>query len=319
MPGDELFADFISASECKPGDIDVNTLLNCVIVYRDNMPVGRSCLYVNSDLHHDGMPVLVFGNFDCINDTAVSSALFGYIEQVAKDKNLQFMIGPMNGSTWNDYRLPITGERSTFTGDLDQPLYYSALLSNAGYTMMHRYYSSVAPIHITEAPCEDTIPVLASEGVTIRGIDVDNYTEELKKIYELCATAFAQNVLFSPIDEATFVNRYLPFRNIITSDLVLLAEQDSEIIAVFFAYPDVQALPEKRVVIKTMARNPHKKVKDLVSTMIKILHKNAVNLKYNEMVHAFMHEENRSRELSLQYEGMVIREYALFIKEVAIE
>mgnify|MGYP003882536643 FL=1 len=316
MPYDALFTDYEKASAQPLSEIDTPSLVTCVVAYKDDVPSGRLCIYQNTHLRYREAPVLLFGNYDCTDDIAVSNALLAYVEAVAREKNIPFVVGPVSGNTWNSYRQPVKGAKAVFTGDLQQPLIYKNLIEHAGYAVMHSYYSAIADIAFAELPDEEALKKLESSGITIRGIDVTNYEEELKKIYKLCEVAFPGNVLFSHISEDEFLQKYLPFKSIITSDFVLLAEQDDEIIAVFFAYPDLLALPQKRLVIKTMARHPQRKVKDLVSTMIKILYSNAAEKGYDKIVHAFMHEDNRSRELSQQYEGDVVREYVVYIKRV---
>lgn len=313
----------VTIKTCSPTDegflhagntiVDNHYLVKCIVAYRAGQPAGRLCLYSNPYITHEGEPVLLFGNFDCDNDAEIGESMFGFVEDEVRKMRTSYIAGPINGNTWNDYRLPVKGEQPAFMGDLNQPLYYKDLLLNNGFKVWHNYFSAVAPIEPYMLPDAHVLQQLNSQGVIVRGIYTNELDAELKKTYALCAAAFKDNVLFSPTDEQNFVNRYKQYAPIMSSDYVLLAEYEGRVIGLAFAYPD-QGATDKRLIIKTLARHPQYRVKGLVDTMIRILHRNAAAKEFTHMVHAFMHEDNKSLVLSQQYKGTVIREYAVFIK-----
>lgn len=316
---DALFEDFMSAAEHPYGYIDTPNLVTCVIAYRDAVPSGRLCIYYNPHLVHEKQPVLLFGNFDCVADNEVCKYMLDYVEKTAVKMKITNVVGPVNGSTWNEYRLPVSGKKAAFTGDLQQPLYYTELLRACGYSAMHKYTSAISGTKIDIRPGKNTPESLKESGVSIRGIDKAEYAGELEQIYDVCVASFMDNVLFSPIDKTTFINKYLQYEKLVDKNFCLVAEQEGKVIAFVFAYPDLQSLPEKRLVIKTLARHPGHRVQNLIHSMIQVLYKNAEDNGYSEIIHAFMHLDNKSLVLSQLYGGKVIREYAVFIKQVTHE
>lgn len=315
----------ITIKTCSPGDkdflyagntvIDHHYLVKCVVAHKEQQPCGRLCVYNNPYNTHDGEDVLLFGNFDCNNDVEIARTMIDFVAEEARKMDIEYIAGPINGNTWNDYRLPVKGEQPAFMGDLNQPSYYKDSLLQNGFKVWHNYFSAVAPIEPSMLPDEQVLQQLKDEGVQVRGINTDDLDTELKKIYTLCAAAFKDNILFSPVDEQTFVSKYKQYALLMSSDYVLLAEHEGRVIGLTFAYPD-NSLENKRVIIKTLARHPQYRVKGLVDTLIRILYRNAAANGCTHMVHAFMHEDNKSLVLSKQYKGTVIREYAVFIKSI---
>lgn len=289
-------------------DSTVPYFASVLTAYKDGIACGSVSLYDNPYIEHNGQDVLLFGNVVTAQEEGLAM-LISKAEEVARQQGKQYIIGPVNGSTWNDYRLPLTEAKALFSGDLAEPLFYAASLQENGYEILHRYFSAVSGI--TE---KEYAGIEQLEGITIRGINTDDLTTDLQKLYPLCADAFSENVLFSPIDEATFVKKYLQYATLLNNDFVLVAEQDSNIIAFVFAYPDM--MDSKRLVMKTIARHPQHRVPGLIDNMIKIVLSNAAEKGYTEIVHAFMHEANRSVMISERYNGSIIREYALFIKSI---
>lgn len=289
-------------------DSTVPYLVSVLTAYSDGVACGSVLLYNNPHMKHNGQDALLFGNIEATDEEELAK-LMHKAEQIAQQQGKRYIIGPVNGSTWNDYRLPLTEAKALFSGDLTQPLFYAASLQENGYEILHRYFSAVSGI--TE---KEYTGILLPEGITIRGINTDDLTTDLQKLYPLCADAFSENVLFSLIDEATFVKKYLQYATLLNNDFVLVAEQDSNIIAFVFAYPDM--MDSKRLVMKTIARHPQHRVPGLIDNMIKIVLRNAAEKGYTEIVHAFMHEANRSVMISERYNGSIIREYGLFIKSI---
>lgn len=315
-PGGEAFNHFVEIRkrvyEMQPvpeETINYKYLAECVIAYIEDIPSGRLCIYKNEALRHNDKPVLFFGNFETINDHEVCAALMDFVSEYARAAGIDVIIGPVNGSTWEDYRLPLSGEHSMFYGDLVQPLYYKDLLQTAGLEIAHRYFTMISDTNGLMFPSGDIQAQLKDGGVIIRTVDINNYVTEIRKLYPLCIAAFRDNALYSDITEDDFLEKYLPLYGRIHKDFFLVAEQDSQIIAFLFAYPHA-----KQLIIKTMARHPAHKARGLVDTMVRTLYKNASLTGFNQVIHAFMHEDNRSYLRSHFYGASPLREYGLFIK-----
>jgi GNAT superfamily N-acetyltransferase len=231
-------------------------------------------------------------------------------------------IGPMDGNTWWAYRLVIErGSEPPFFLEPDTPDAWVSHFTGAGFETLATYSSALARDLSQRDPRLDALATrLAARHIVIRPLDLSRADDDLRRIYELSLDAFKDNFLYTPIDEAEFMEqnrRLLPF---VRPELVLLAEHHTELIAFLFAVPDI--LQQKRgqtpdtIIIKTVAVRPGLAQAGLGSLLVAEVQQRAAALGYTRAVHALMHEQNVSRNISRRY-AETIRRYALFAKRLA--
>ncbi|RYE25959.1 MAG: hypothetical protein EOP51_02320 [Sphingobacteriales bacterium] len=297
----------------QPKPINTQHLQYCLVVLVDGSPLGRLAVYHNPYLTHEHQPLLLIGNFECIDDTAVAKVLMD--EVLRESHGYGYVLATMNGSSWDDYRLPVNDCTSPFFTDLLQPAYYSKLFEAMGFDRIHTYYSraSANTFHTADQQLIDT---LAAEGIRIRGIDLDNYEADLKQLHKLSTVAFAGNTFYSPIDEVDFIRRYLPLKPYLDPNLVLIAQQGNEPVAFTLALHDAYQPKNERIVVKTLAKHPACTAKGLIDAMIQLSCSYAYANGCRQLVHAFIHGDNKSLLISQKYNGEVLREYALYIKPI---
>src|SRR5687768_16335249 len=129
FPGDEAYEDFDllpsliygTSVAVKKQHIPVAHLLRCVIVYGNGEPAARVALYDNYGIMHNDLPVLIAGAFESINDLPVARYLFETCNHLALLHNKNYIIGPMNGSTWEDYRLNMGTAQQPFFSETIYP------------------------------------------------------------------------------------------------------------------------------------------------------------------------------------------------------
>jgi hypothetical protein len=263
-------------------------------------------LYDNPHVSFKGLPTLLFGQLQLpANNQEAVTLLFGQAEAEAKSGSKRVLLGPMNGSSWQSYRLPLDGDRPAFYGDLTMPAYWATGLQQAGFRIAESYHTSIATL--TERQVE--IPA----GVTIQPISEASILQDLPGLHGLCMEAFAGAPCFSPLDEGDFVSQYSKAAPMLAAGLSYTARRDGQIIAFVFAYPDKE---HNAIVIKTIARHPTVWVPVLMQTLLNIVCNNAFQQGYKHAIHAFMHDQNRSVEHSSRFGGKLLRRYALFAKTV---
>jgi GNAT superfamily N-acetyltransferase len=320
LPGDADFKDFnaILPQLYLKGDISQKQnlperlLVRCIIAYKDNLPAARIAIYDNPQLIFNDCPILLAGAFESIDDLAVVQALFSEVETMALQMEKKYIVGPMNGSTWEEYRIQIAGSEDLFFTEIPSLPYYHLLWERVGFSVLHKYYSSVATIHKINSVGE-----LPSH-IRVRNISLENFSYDLKAICDLTNKAFTDNPFFTVVPENEFLQKYLPLKRYIKEAFVLLAKDihTQQLLAYIFALPDVYDKSNETLIIKTIAKHPSEQTKGLITVMLEELHKRAFEKGYRKMIHAFMHETNSSRKLSNRFEGNVFREYALLIKQV---
>ena len=228
-------------------------------------------------------------------------------------------VGPMDGNTWRRYRfISERGTEPTFFLEPDNPDAWREQFERAGFRVMATYTSAVTSDLTQENPRLDTTAAkLDSEGVLIRAFDTANGDVELKRLFKLSLESFQSNYLYSPIEEAEFLDqnrRVLPF---VVPDLVLMAERDSQLVGFAFAIPDV-AQRQRRdkidtLIIKTVAVSPGMASHGLGGLLVGLVQRKARELGFRRAIHALMHEQNVSQHISRRYAHR-IRRYALYVR-----
>ncbi len=231
-------------------------------------------------------------------------------------------IGPMDGSTHRRYRLLTErGSEPPFFLEPDNPDDWPAHFINNGFTVLERYVSALQVGLDHDDPRASAIAErLAMEGVTIRHLDVERFADELRGIYNLVAGGFRQNVLYSPISEAEFLEQYGALRPFVRPELVVVAEHAEQPIGFMLTVPDwLQARRREQtntVIVKTLAVHPEYAGRGLATLLAARCQVVARDLGFSRAIHALMHERNTSRTISQHFAGRVIRRYALFARQL---
>ena len=316
FPKEIYSADIINSN---PEEIiDEEILLSCYVLIQNDKVCARAAVYNNPFLFYDNKKALCIGNYESINNENISLELFAYIFSDVKKSNTDFLIGPMNGSTWNNYRFSVHHNHSNFFLEPYHHLYYNEQFLQAGFRVIAKYFSSIDTSLNYDAP---NVVMLENQftnaGVTFRNIVLSNYNNELEKLYEFNAIAFKKNFLYTPLSKEKFIKKYSEAKNIIDSDFVILAEDEKQnLIGYFFCVNDLLSTKHKSLIIKTIARHPDKKWKGLGHVIGNMIYRQAVIKHYTSVVHAFMNEEGTSTTISNFFYGELYKNYVLYGKEI---
>ena len=105
------------------------------LAYRDGKPVGRiSGILQKASNEKWGQKRVRFTRFDCLDDGEAAAALFSAVEEWARSKGMEEVVGPLGFSDLEREGLLIEGfdELSTFEEQYNFP-YYQALIEELGY------------------------------------------------------------------------------------------------------------------------------------------------------------------------------------------
>lgn len=239
-----------------------------------------------------------------------------------KEQGCTMAIAPMNGNTWRQYRL--LSERGTeppFFLEPDNPDDWGDRFTNAGFTPLTHYSSALTTDLTRQDPrIEKVAQRMADLGIKIRSLNMQQFEDELHRIYQVSIVSFRNNFLYTSIAETEFIAQYSKVRPYIQPKLVLMAEHENQLIGFLFAVPDL--LQVKRgeslntIVIKTVAILPGRMYAGLGNLLVAQCQAIASQLGYQRAIHALMHESNNSRNLSNRY-AQTIRRYTLFSQELS--
>jgi len=226
-------------------------------------------------------------------------------------------VGPMDGNTWRRYRLVVDrGTEPPFfmepTNPEDWPSHYEA----AGFTPIAHYFSALnTNLSVRDERMGEVAERLDKVGVRLRTLDLGRFEQELKRIYWVAEISFAKAFLYTRLPESVFAAQYQRIRQFVRPELVLLAEHEDGLVGFAFNIPDVLELGSggrpRTAIIKTLAVLPDRTYAGLGSLLTDRSHAAAAALGYTRMIHALMHESNRSRQISA-HTGQPMRRYALF-------
>jgi len=283
------------------------------LVMQNGKSVARAAAMINDDIRHNDLKTGLIGYYEAFEDTAAVEILFKEIEKYFKSQNCQYIIGPMNGSTWNKYRVTIPDSHPPFFLDnYNKPWYPDQFTAN-GFETIAKYYSS------KQQPAESKRiqkfkDRFSKKGIRIRPIQ--DFRKDLMQIYEMSRIGFSNNYLYTPINAEQFLQMYTPIEKYIDPNYVLLAEDpDGRVVGFVFAVPNIFSQNTKSLIIKTLAVLPETSQRGLGSLLVEMLHDQAIKDGYQEVVHALMYEQNRSTNI-LSGKEEHFRNYHLYGKQI---
>lgn len=327
-PGQKEFQEFLDLpKEIYPegsqrfqsgNDPVVINLEACYLIRKDNKNVARFALYINPKLEYEGMKTITFGSFECIENEQIALQVIGLIEKRAKELGFDFLLGPMEGSTWNNYRFSDHNRLPNFLMEPYHHDYYSSWFKNYGFEIIAEYYSNRdTELKVVSEDLVKAEKHFNSLGIHFRTFDLENAEEELKKIARFCNLAFQNNFLFTPIKEEDFANKYLKFLKYFDPELILIAERENkEVVALIFNIQDHNNKEQKSLIIKSLARLKDKDLKGIGAFIVYKTYEKAIEKGFESVIHAMMIKENSSVDLSEKYHGEDYKSYSLFGKKL---
>lgn len=289
-----------------------------VMTLRDGMVVARASLWWTRIPPLPGKRAGILGHFAALDAAGAGEVLAAACDELRRH-GCDIAIGPMDGNTWRRYRLLTDrGTEPTFFLEPDNPNEWPGFFEQAGFSPLAMYFSALnRDLSVVDQRMPDRLKRLENAGVKLRQLDRSRFTAELRRIYAVSRESFQSNFLYTPVDEIEFLAQYEPIKAHIVPELVLLAEQADTGAPVGFAFaiPDLaqarRRLPVDTIVLKTLAVLPSHASVGLGGGLMSACQQAARTLGYRRVIHALMHENNRSLELSRRY-AQPFRRYTLY-------
>ena len=196
-------------------------------------------------------PVAYFGYWETEDDQEVNRALFADLEEWARAKGAKAVYGPVNFSTYQDYRLRLTFENQggPFLAEPYNPSRYNGLLEELGYSITMEWESQIlTPAQVDF--CCDTMRPMVQQMLKGAGIRVEAFTPELwlnniENFYELINIIWADNFGYFKTDLETFKMVFgssLAGKMCRNSSVAFFKEETNQLIGYFVTYPDYAPL-----------------------------------------------------------------------------
>ena len=191
-----------------------------------------------------------FGFFDVVDDYEVAKTLLDKAADWLRAEGLDKMIGPENFSTNETAGLLIEG--------FDEPpvimmtynyQYYHDLLERYGctkYIDLNAYdiRETTLPQHVIDA-ADKLEERLKARGITVRSLNMKNYTEEMINFMPVYNEGWVENTGFVPmtLDEVKQIGKDL--KPVVNPHYVYFAEKEGKVIGACIAVPDVNQIQKK--------------------------------------------------------------------------
>jgi len=213
------------------------------VAHRDGRDVGRIAGILDHNHNRtSGDNAGFFGFFECIEDRAVSRALFGTVADWARQKGLRRLLGPMNPTTNDECGLLIEGlgQRPVLMMTYN-PAYYIGLVEAEGFRKARDLLAY--HVDVAQAPL-DRLDRLAERtrkrypNLTFRPVRHRTLTGDLAKIKEVYNTAWLDNWGFVPMTDAEIDFMATRLKPMLVEGLVWLVESPTEPVGFMLAVPD---------------------------------------------------------------------------------
>ena len=252
--------------------------------------------------------------------------IFNEIFENLKNDDIEIIIGPLNGTTWNTYRyVTDRGNHPPFLMEPFNEEYYVELFEKIDFKPLTYYISTIMenmnPVqrgHLSKK-IEKLKKFDYYKDITVKSAENKDLITMLNKIYDLTIEAFKNNFLYSELDREIFLKMYMSYEDKIVKKFFKMLYLKDELIGYVFGIPDYAELQYKEkvetMILKTIAISPKYNGKGMGYILIDELVKEAEHSGYKNVIYALMNEKNISKNIGSLL-GDELRRYALFIKEL---
>jgi GNAT superfamily N-acetyltransferase len=263
----------------------------------------------------------LIGHYSAANDSAAQMLLAASCDRLRR-AGCMCAVGPMDGSTWRRYRFVTdAGTEPAFFLEPQNPPEWPQQFVLSGFSPLASYFSSLnADLSRPDPRLTEAENRLRSSGLVLRSSRAAETPDVLRRMYRVACIAFQNSFLYTELPLDDFLRQYERLLPLMRPELLLLAEQETELVGFVFAIPDVlrQAAdtPTDTFIVKTVATLPRSESRGLGTLLVGQVQQIGRELGFQRCIGALMHERNAPvRNISDTY-GKPIRRYTLFAKDL---
>jgi GNAT superfamily N-acetyltransferase len=284
-------------------------------------PAAECSLWWSETPPFEHQRIGLIGHYTAANPAAAQMLLTAACNRL-RSQGCTWAVGPMDGSTWRSYRF-VTGvgsEPPFFLEPQNSPE-WPLQFGLAGFLPIANYFSALNPDLSKRDPrLRETETRMRSLDVVLRSSLAREAADYLRRIYRVASIAFRNNFLYTQLPEYDFLRQYEKLLHVLRPELLMVAEQQTEVVGFLFAVPDL--LSEMRgtradtFIIKTVAILPRRELSGLGTLFVERAQQIGRELGFGRCIGALMHERNTLvRNISAAY-GKPMRRYTLFAKDL---
>lgn len=307
----------------------------------------RIAVFYNPTHLIEGEKAVFFGYWETINDLKLNKTAFEWVEKWAKKQGATIIYGPINFSTFNNYRLRTDdslGKDVPFIGEPYHPTYYPELLSTLGFEKKYNYYSQVANGNLIKHIQKQSKPkiqkLFENSPYTITHLTKEIWYNHQEEFYHLIENTFSKNFAYTSISFQDFQHSFVPSvaKRLHPNYSSVVFNEENQIIGFFITYPHFYPLCTQNldtpVLTKYISYDTHYQQLETQNLLLKTtgVHKDyqgkgIFNLMGSFVLYHFdtheaniiattIREDNHSFNFVKDFD-VKLREYALYFKKLS--
>lgn len=271
--------------------------------------------YPTVDEKNDFYKVGVVGDFECKEQVSEedSKILFNKIEQELKKLGCKKIIGPMNGNTWQNYRLTTYyGDRPAFMLEPYTPEYFIEHWLSAGFSAEEEYSSYITE---TNTWYDKRIEKLSNKFSNLLFRKIEE--KDLEPIFDLSLKSFIKNPYYINIDKQTYLEKYGKMMVLLKPNVSWVVYDGESLVGYIFAILNGKGMYKENdsIILKTAAINDDRKYAGLGVYLLSKLVEESKESNVNYVIHALMHDRNPVQNI-IKNTSEKIRAYTLYKKDI---
>ena len=267
---------------------------------------ARVAAIINPRLVENGAPVGLLGFFESDDDESAAKEVLGDAVRWLRGEGVAVVRGPMNYSTWNDYRFVVARtEGGTFRGEPEHPDYYQRLWEAAGARVVSRYASHWIDMPAALARWAPKLARAREAGLTVRRASA----ADAPAIFALALAGFRDAYMYSPIEPDEFASIYGADRA--SDGLTYLVLDGGRPIG--FMHSFLADLPRGRVgIAKTIAVAPDARDRGAYHLLFASALEGFQAAGVGDAIAALFHLDGTPAQMGWAQPGTLFKQYALY-------
>jgi GNAT superfamily N-acetyltransferase len=307
---------------------------------QDGEIVGRIGAFIDDLLPEENVGNIGF--FEAIEDEAVARSLFGASEKWLASKGMKTARGPLSPTLHEIVGILIEGEPGMPTIMMAyNPPYYQQLFETCGWEKGRDFVAYwIDPLTCDLSFGLGRIEELKKKGYQFRSVSKRNFEQDARRYIEHhneCYLA-SNHYAFAPFSEREGQHAAKGFKDVMDSDLTVVAEKDSSFAGAVFALPDANSALRKlngrmgpvrllrfmlalrridTVRVMDAVVSPHARGEKMAIAMIARVIERARQKGFQNVEASWVVEGNEpSHRTALHFGGRVARRYRVYEKTI---
>lgn len=242
---DQRLSEILRRLDLNRNPFFKHAYLHPLVAYRESQPVGGLVAFMDDKVSRRMKePIMGLGYIRGIEDEGVFQGLVEHALKWGKSRGAQKVIGPLNLNVFDAVGLQVSGfDQPAFAYTDSHPPMLESFFENQGFcknTDLYSY-SFLAADGLSERWLARMEKLRHKTGVRFRTVDWEKLDEEMNRLYPVYREALLSSSLdfpFSLPSREEFVFQFKQWKDLMSPNLIKIAEVGHEVIGFSFAIFD---------------------------------------------------------------------------------